>query len=276
MALIKCENCGKNISDKAKKCVHCGIKIKKYNKVDRKKQMKENIIIYGILLITILILSIISLYQTNIYSFEASEIAERVCEYEKINNELIDLIEVRMSEEHITLKGDDGNLTYSNYVYFKTSINNELYIVKYFDTINNEKISLENNIKSKEINEEWNKAFSVNIEKTKKYLIEARENNCDLFNKYADYGNVEYIFLGMPFMFIGSLLVLVFISINKIMHRSKLNTIINAIIILIFSFFGSVYFSYNFNNTILQLVYLSLAIIIIINYIRKCLNIKNN
>ncbi len=32
MALIKCDNCGKEISDKAKKCVHCGYIIKESKK----------------------------------------------------------------------------------------------------------------------------------------------------------------------------------------------------------------------------------------------------
>jgi len=30
MAIIKCPECGKEISDKAEKCPHCGVKIKKW------------------------------------------------------------------------------------------------------------------------------------------------------------------------------------------------------------------------------------------------------
>ena len=29
MALIKCSKCGKEVSDKSQKCIHCGTKIKK-------------------------------------------------------------------------------------------------------------------------------------------------------------------------------------------------------------------------------------------------------
>lgn len=36
MALIKCSNCGKDISDKSQKCIHCGTKIKK--KTEEKTQ----------------------------------------------------------------------------------------------------------------------------------------------------------------------------------------------------------------------------------------------
>ena len=36
MAMIKCKECGKEISDKAKKCPHCGIKYKSESENDRK------------------------------------------------------------------------------------------------------------------------------------------------------------------------------------------------------------------------------------------------
>jgi len=32
MALIKCDECGKEVSDSIKKCIHCGAKIKKIKK----------------------------------------------------------------------------------------------------------------------------------------------------------------------------------------------------------------------------------------------------
>lgn len=41
MALIKCPECGREISDKAKKCIHCGYKL------NRKKQIKKIIGIVG-------------------------------------------------------------------------------------------------------------------------------------------------------------------------------------------------------------------------------------
>ena len=37
MALIKCSECGKEISDKAERCVHCGFKITKESDIEPDK-----------------------------------------------------------------------------------------------------------------------------------------------------------------------------------------------------------------------------------------------
>lgn len=42
MALIKCKNCGKQISDKAKQCIHCGTSILKDATMDNKNQIQNN------------------------------------------------------------------------------------------------------------------------------------------------------------------------------------------------------------------------------------------
>ena len=60
MALIKCKKCGKEISDKATKCVHCGTKVSKINSKNKlekeeKKVNKKVIIILCIFIITIVI-----------------------------------------------------------------------------------------------------------------------------------------------------------------------------------------------------------------------------
>lgn len=66
MALIKCDNCGKEISDKATNCVHCGKKLntKKSNmeKPIKKLNKKSIFIIGGILLIIIIVSIIIFLF----------------------------------------------------------------------------------------------------------------------------------------------------------------------------------------------------------------------
>lgn len=49
MALIKCPECGNDISDTAKNCVHCGVKIKKNNSVN----IKYIIIVAAIIIIGI-------------------------------------------------------------------------------------------------------------------------------------------------------------------------------------------------------------------------------
>ena len=43
MALIKCNNCGKEISDKATTCIHCGKKVNVKNNVEKpiKKASKK-------------------------------------------------------------------------------------------------------------------------------------------------------------------------------------------------------------------------------------------
>ena len=46
MALIKCKECGKQISDKASKCVHCGSTLmtnyNNVNKIDKDTTVKKN------------------------------------------------------------------------------------------------------------------------------------------------------------------------------------------------------------------------------------------
>lgn len=59
MALIKCENCNKEISDTSKKCVHCGTKIRKKNKErlenkSVKVKSKKKVIIIVIILVVLI------------------------------------------------------------------------------------------------------------------------------------------------------------------------------------------------------------------------------
>ena len=42
MALIRCVNCGHEISDTTKKCIHCGKKIKKVSEKGEYQLKKEN------------------------------------------------------------------------------------------------------------------------------------------------------------------------------------------------------------------------------------------
>lgn len=45
MALIRCPECGREISDKAEVCVHCGIKISGMEHLHEKARLKENEIV---------------------------------------------------------------------------------------------------------------------------------------------------------------------------------------------------------------------------------------
>jgi RNA polymerase subunit RPABC4/transcription elongation factor Spt4 len=56
MSLIKCQECGNEISDKAKTCPHCGYKVKKYNK-------KNIVIISSLSVMVIAIIIIIYFFQ---------------------------------------------------------------------------------------------------------------------------------------------------------------------------------------------------------------------
>ena len=66
MALIKCKNCGKEISDKADTCIHCGIKIKSDKVITKKeKGSKDNpknskkYIIIGVTIVLVILLVVI-------------------------------------------------------------------------------------------------------------------------------------------------------------------------------------------------------------------------
>ncbi len=61
MALIKCSECGKEISDKATSCIHCGKKLNvKKDSIEkpRKKSKKKSILIIGSVLLAIVIIGI--------------------------------------------------------------------------------------------------------------------------------------------------------------------------------------------------------------------------
>lgn len=61
MALIKCNNCGKEISDKATTCIHCGEKVNVKNNIEKpiKKASKKGILIIGGVLLAIVLLAIV-------------------------------------------------------------------------------------------------------------------------------------------------------------------------------------------------------------------------
>ena len=74
MALIKCSECGKEISDKSKVCIHCGNKIKK-----NKKKINENLLIIIIVVAVLLVLSIIIAVITSIKNKpDLKEVFEKV------------------------------------------------------------------------------------------------------------------------------------------------------------------------------------------------------
>ena len=55
MAIIKCPECGKEISDTVDTCIHCGYKIKNNKEDDDNKNKKFNPLIFVIALVLIII-----------------------------------------------------------------------------------------------------------------------------------------------------------------------------------------------------------------------------
>lgn len=69
MALIKCTKCGKEISNKSNKCIHCGSSIKDimqdYKKIKKKKIMKIILIFMIIIFIGLISIKVINKYKAN-------------------------------------------------------------------------------------------------------------------------------------------------------------------------------------------------------------------
>lgn len=84
MAMIKCENCGKDISDKSNSCIYCGVTLaianlnNKEKNIKRKKHKHSNIKIILIELIVIFLLGIIYL---NLFG-------RRIAEYIDLNHQI--------------------------------------------------------------------------------------------------------------------------------------------------------------------------------------------
>lgn len=79
MALINCKECGKEVSDTANKCPHCGYKNKKLTNDTKKRLFTKHIKIISILIIILTILSgLIAFYNINIHTLSDEE--KIVCE----------------------------------------------------------------------------------------------------------------------------------------------------------------------------------------------------
>lgn len=76
MSLIKCPECSKKISDKAKSCPNCGYKIRKTKKSEAKKTIKDIFQIIGMLHV----LGFFSLHK-NIFILIASLVITIICYY---------------------------------------------------------------------------------------------------------------------------------------------------------------------------------------------------
>ena len=84
MALIKCNECGKEISDKAKVCPHCGTKYKSENENDRKGFPTS--VMFILIVIFVAVIFIIMNYNKKDYNNSTSGIKENTNEI--IGNEI--------------------------------------------------------------------------------------------------------------------------------------------------------------------------------------------
>ncbi len=100
MALIKCKNCGKDISDKATTCVHCGAK------VDSKKNNKKLFLLLAIILVIIIVVGVVVIIKINSKPYLG-----------KYTNEVtyIDIENETTVKSEFELKRD-GTFIYSSYV----------------------------------------------------------------------------------------------------------------------------------------------------------------
>lgn len=111
MALIKCSECGKEISSKATACPNCGCPIKNHpNKTSKEKHLFKSILLVGILLSIIIVIFLL------LPQIENKKV-ERMLEETDKN---IQLIKNRISDvddgynEKMELFGLEGTIIYSN------------------------------------------------------------------------------------------------------------------------------------------------------------------
>ena len=86
MALIKCSECGKEISDKARKCPHCGTKYKSENENDRKGFPTS--VMFILIVIFVAVIFIIMNYNKKDYNNSTSDTKENTNEIIENENEI--------------------------------------------------------------------------------------------------------------------------------------------------------------------------------------------
>ena len=86
MALIKCSECGKEISDKAKVCPHCGTKYKSENENDRKGFPTS--VMFILIVIFVAVIFIIMNYNKKDYNNSTSDTKENTNEIIENENEI--------------------------------------------------------------------------------------------------------------------------------------------------------------------------------------------
>ena len=120
MALIKCKECGKEISDTSKKCIHCGVKIKK-EKSKKSSKNKKKIIIIGIILliVTLIIGSIITI------SFLAKSNVEQTNLRDETKNQVEIITEYINIREKPNIKSDILGKVHQGEIYDILSENTE-------------------------------------------------------------------------------------------------------------------------------------------------------
>lgn len=104
MAMIKCKECGKDISDTTKVCIHCGAKTEKAKMKSKKIKLYTSILITIVLILTIIIIFVIKSTEKD---------TSKIIDGSKLNNdELYGLFKDEDYSIRITKFSDDLSTTY--------------------------------------------------------------------------------------------------------------------------------------------------------------------
>lgn len=113
MALIKCEECGKEISSQAKTCPNCGAK----TEISEKKKYNIILVVCGLVVIILVLLSIYFIHTSNpIYKYKQEAIS--ILEEYKDNKNLISIDSLSQQIEDLQTEfdrqyKDNDDLSYS-------------------------------------------------------------------------------------------------------------------------------------------------------------------
>lgn len=99
MSLIRCEECGKDISDQAKKCPNCGYPVKKKLSTKKPIWIKIVAVIFGLIAIAVLISALIDYSKAN-----------NIKPVDAVDNPLLDNFYVGSDERVYVIKFNESNI----------------------------------------------------------------------------------------------------------------------------------------------------------------------
>lgn len=200
MALINCPECGKEISDKARECIHCGYTISKVKKNIFEIFQKHKILKLSIICIFILIILIVVIFSNGKIGLSKSE----KCALNDINtlqDVLLDPNSMIIYEIYTTLIEDsDSNYNSSTLVYcgIPNTFNK---VIEKWVVIEGESVYFEQNYSNSEldsltkgdIEDALKSNFTIIYAKSQVELMNAGENTDDEWEKIDIEKIIKYI-----------------------------------------------------------------------------------